>query len=80
MSVRTKDVNKANAVEALRRAKYKFPGRQKILVSDNFGFTRYTRAEYEALRVANKLIPDGAGVKVVNGRGPLKLPKIKAKK
>jgi len=30
--------------------------------------------------VANKLIPDGAGVKVVNGRGPLKLPKIKASK
>lgn len=30
MSVRTKDGNKASAIEALRRAKFKFPGRQKV--------------------------------------------------
>ena len=30
MSVRTKDGNKAAAIEALRRAKFKFPGRQKV--------------------------------------------------
>lgn len=30
MSVRTKDGNKAHAIEALRRAKFKFPGRQKV--------------------------------------------------
>ncbi len=77
MSVRTKDANKANAIEALRRSKYKFPGRQKILVSDNYGFTKFTRAEYEALRSQGKLINDGAGVKVVNGRGPLRFPKKK---
>merc|ERR1711909_50285 len=33
MSVRTKDSNKAHAIEALRRAKFKFPGRQKLYVS-----------------------------------------------
>ena len=31
MSIRTKDGNKANAIEALRRAKFKFPGRQKVM-------------------------------------------------
>lgn len=31
MSVRTKDGNKAAAIEALRRAKFKFPGRQKVI-------------------------------------------------
>ncbi len=30
MSVRTKDNHKASAVEAFRRAKFKFPGRQKV--------------------------------------------------
>ena len=32
MSVRTKDNHKASAVEALRRAKFKYPGRQKVLL------------------------------------------------
>ena len=30
MSVRCKDTQKATAIEALRRAKFKFPGRQKV--------------------------------------------------
>ena len=30
MSMRTKDANKAHAIEAFRRAKFKFPGRQKV--------------------------------------------------
>lgn len=30
MSVRTKTQNKEHVVEALRRAKFKFPGRQKV--------------------------------------------------
>ena len=31
MSIRTKDGNKASAIEAFRRAKFKFPGRQKVI-------------------------------------------------
>lgn len=31
MSVRCKDNHKAIAIEALRRAKFKFPGRQKVI-------------------------------------------------
>ncbi len=30
LSVRTKDAHKASAIEAFRRAKFKFPGRQKV--------------------------------------------------
>lgn len=32
MSVRIKDQHKAQAVEAFRRAKYKFPGRQYVRI------------------------------------------------
>merc|ERR1711862_73294 len=36
--------------EALRRAKFKFPGRQKIYVSSKWGFTKWPRADYEKMR------------------------------
>ncbi|PYH28206.1 60S ribosomal protein uL16 [Aspergillus neoniger CBS 115656] len=39
LSVCTRDTNRAAAIEALRRSMYKFPGRQKIIVSKNWGFT-----------------------------------------
>ena len=31
MSVRLREQNEANAIEALRRSKFKFPGRQKVM-------------------------------------------------
>ncbi|KAL3334015.1 hypothetical protein AABB24_030667 [Solanum stoloniferum] len=37
LSVRCKDGNANHAQEALRRAKFKFPGRQKIIVSRKWG-------------------------------------------
>ena len=33
------------AVEALRRASAKFAGRQKVHVSNKFGFTKYTKKD-----------------------------------
>lgn len=33
MSVRVRDQHKAAAIEALRRSKFKFPGRQKVCLS-----------------------------------------------
>jgi large subunit ribosomal protein L10e len=71
MSIRTKDAFRAPAIECLRRAKYKFPGKQKVLVSRRWGFTQYTRAEYEALKAENKIVPDGSYCKVIRSRGPL---------
>merc|ERR1712198_322749 len=41
MSIRCKDNHEATAIEALRRAKFKFPGRQKIFTSKKWGFTKW---------------------------------------
>jgi large subunit ribosomal protein L10e len=70
-SVRTKDSNKEVIIEALRRAKYKFPGRQKILVSKKWGFTKLSREEFAVSRQAGTVVPDGAGVKYFNNHGSL---------
>lgn len=45
MSLRTKPAYLDQACEALRRAKFKFPGRQRVFVSKKFGFTKYTPKE-----------------------------------
>ncbi|OZJ02884.1 60S ribosomal protein L10 [Bifiguratus adelaidae] len=70
-SVRTKDSNKAVVIEALRRCKYKFPGRQKIIVSKKWGFTKLSREEYVEARAQGKLRPDGCHVKYLSSHGPL---------
>jgi large subunit ribosomal protein L10e len=46
ISVRTKEEKSNIAIEALRRAKFKFPGRQKIHVSSKWGFTNFTKEDY----------------------------------
>merc|ERR1712193_180970 len=43
ISVRCKESAVPHVVEALRRAKFKFPGRQELQVSRKFGFTQFTR-------------------------------------
>lgn len=59
------------AIEALRRAKFKFPGRQKIYVSKKWGFTKFDREVYEEWRASGKLIPDGVIAKYMADHGPL---------
>jgi len=70
-SVRAKDVHEKQVVEALRRAKYKFPGRQNIIVSNAWGFTHFTRTEYEKYREQERLIARGAHSVLRPARGPL---------
>ena len=72
MSIRTKEDRTEAAAEALRRAKFKFAGRQKIHVSHNHGFTRFTKEEYAKYKEAGRLIPDGINVQWLSSRGPLK--------
>merc|ERR1712083_90049 len=72
MSVRTKDGNKAHAIEALRRAKFKFPGRQKIFVSKKWGFTKWDREEYLERRRDGSIKPDGTNVQYYPNKGTLK--------
>ncbi|KAH8918578.1 60S ribosomal protein L10-A, partial [Atractiella rhizophila] len=64
LSIRCKDSNKAIVMEALRRAQYKFPGRQKIIVSKKWGFTDLNREEFVQARAEGKLRNDGAYVQV----------------
>ena len=69
MSVRSKDANQAIVIEALRRSKYKFAGRQKIFVSKKWGFTKLARADYITARDEGRIVPDGAGIKYLNDHG-----------
>jgi len=71
VSVRAKDIHEEAVIEALRRAKYKFPGRQKILKSTKWGFTEWTRKEYVNGRKNDWLVPDGNGAKYIRAHGPL---------
>ena len=72
MSVRTRDSNRGLALEAFRRSQYKFPGRQKIIVSKNWGFTPLRREEYLERKAEGKLLTDGAYVQFLSPHGPLK--------
>merc|ERR1712066_417833 len=71
MSVRTKEEKIAIAVEALRRAKFKFPGRQKIHVSSKFGLTKFSKEDYQKWKDNGRLIPNGIDVRWLSSRGPL---------
>ena len=56
LSVRTRDSNRAAAIEALRRSTYKFPGRQKIIVSRKWGFTNVNREDYVKLKEDKRVL------------------------
>ncbi len=51
---------------------YKFPGRQKIIVSKNWGFTPLRREEYAEKRAEGRVKIDGAYVKFLRNKGPVK--------
>jgi len=72
LSVRSHDKHKDNVVEALRRSKFKFPGRQKIYVSKRWGFTKWDRPDYERMRASGHLLHDGVLAKYMPEHGPMK--------
>merc|ERR1712008_46230 len=61
----------ATVMEALRRAKYKFPGRQRLCASENWGFTKLRRDQYVALKALGQLVKNGVDTKVASLKGPL---------
>ena len=71
LSVRARDVHADSVMEALRRAKYKFPGRQRLCASENYGFTKLKRPRYEELKAQGRLTKDGVTVQVIPAKGPL---------
>jgi len=70
-SIRAKEIDLKQVVEALRRTKYKFPGRQNIIVSNKWGFTNHTFAEYKKLQSQERFVDKGTHVKVRNGHGTI---------
>lgn len=64
-------IDRATALEALRRSQYKFPGRQKIIISKNWGFTPLRREEYLEKKAAGRVKVDGAYVQFLPNHGSL---------
>jgi hypothetical protein len=56
LSIRCKESNAPVIQEALRRARYKFPGRQKIIVSRKWGFTNVNREDYLKLKEDKRVL------------------------
>jgi large subunit ribosomal protein L10e len=71
LSVRTRDSNRAVVIEALRRSRYKFAGRQKIIISKRHGFTNMMRSEYQQAKADNRILKDGCYLQYINNHGPL---------
>ncbi|KAL0019432.1 hypothetical protein WJX79_006687 [Trebouxia sp. C0005] len=71
LSIRCKDGHSQVAQEALRRAKFKIAGRQKIVVSRNWGFTKYARDDYVKWKKEGRLTPDGVNAKLIQNHGRL---------
>jgi large subunit ribosomal protein L10e len=55
LSIRCKDAHAPVIQEALRRARYKFPGRQ-IIVSKKWGFTNVDKEDYLRLNEEKKVV------------------------
>lgn len=70
ISVRAKEAHQEHVIEALRRSKFKFPGRQKVVVSKKWGFTKWNVADYQTMVADGRLKPDGGNVKYRSNRGP----------
>jgi large subunit ribosomal protein L10e len=73
LSVRAKDANRDHVIEALRRSKFKFPGRQNIIESKKWGFTKYSREQYQEWRASGRLLADGNIAKYVSEHGRIKV-------
>ena len=72
LSIRCKERDKKHALVALRRASFKFPGRQKIVVATTHGFSHIPRAEFGQLKKDGELERYGNHVRRLAKRGPLK--------
>jgi large subunit ribosomal protein L10e len=73
LSVRTKPMFKQQVCEALRRASFKFPGRQNIVASQKWGFTAFKVEDYVKLKEQNLLRECGSHVKLRTPKGKLNL-------
>lgn len=70
-SVKVKEADVKKMMDAFRRAKNKFAGGQKIIVSNKWGFTNLTRLEDQNWMKEGSMVSDGVGVKMVRKKNPL---------
>ena len=80
VSIRTKPSFVPIAMEALRRAKMKFPGKQLIYKSRYWGFTDIKADQYEELRDNKQVENRGTHAKVIAPKGAISLQNIWADK
>merc|ERR1712205_7143 len=71
-SIRCREGVQKHALEALRRAKYKIAGRQKIYASRMWGLTKVLKEDFMEGRKAGRILHDGVGIQFENGHGKLK--------
>jgi len=71
ISIRTTSDRVPQACEALRRAKFKFAGRQTVFVSRKYGFTKIINSDFRRLQKECKIMGDGVNVKILRPRGKL---------
>ena len=71
ISGRCKEQYLNGMIRAFKLACYKFAGRQKLVVSNKWGFTKYTREEYQKLKAKGKIVVDGNFVREVSTKGPI---------
>merc|ERR1711916_18576 len=71
MSLRCKENHQHHAHEALRRAKFKFLGRQVLVHSKYWGFTKILRSEYESLLEAGKVHKRGTHAVMIAPKGKI---------
>eukprot|EP00992_Anisonema_acinus_P008423 TRINITY_DN4511_c0_g1_i1.p1 TRINITY_DN4511_c0_g1~~TRINITY_DN4511_c0_g1_i1.p1 ORF type:complete len:238 (-),score=77.59 TRINITY_DN4511_c0_g1_i1:63-722(-) len=69
ISVRTRENCKQHVLEAFRRAKFKFAGRQIVAVSKYWGFTKIPKEKYLEWKSEGKLFLDGSNAKTFHNRG-----------
>merc|ERR1712100_110412 len=70
-SIRCRENVSKNALEALRRAKYKIAGRKKIYASRFWGLTKVNKEDFVEGRKAGRILADGVGIQFDNGHGKL---------
>ncbi|KAL0614127.1 60S ribosomal protein L10, partial [Plecturocebus cupreus] len=63
MYMHTEPQSKEHVIEVLHKAKFRFPGCQKIHFSKKWDFTKFNVDEFEDMVAEKRLIPDGCGVK-----------------
>ena len=69
--IHTELQNKDHVIEPLHRAKFKFPGHQKISISKEWDLTKFNAEEFEDMAAETWLIPEDCRIKSIHYHGPL---------